>query len=149
MQMQRVVRNQDIAGGLIVLMIASAFFYFGLDLRYGGASSMGPGYLPRILSVILFFLGAMILVRGILKAAPPAEWPSWRATFVVVLCPIVFGILVPLVGLALSVVVVALMARTAQRESWRWTTFVTPIFLAVFCCIVFVSLLKLPLPIWP
>jgi hypothetical protein len=149
MQMQRVIRNQDIAGGLIVLVVAGAFFYLGLDLRYGEARSMGPGYLPRILSIVLLILGSMILVRGLLKEAPPADWPSWRATFVVVLCPIVFGILVPLVGLALSVVVVALIARTAQREAWNWSTFVTPVLLSVFCCIIFVNLLKLPLPIWP
>lgn len=149
MQMQQVIRNQDIAGGLIILVIAGAFFYLGLDLRYGEASSMGPGYLPRILSIILLVLGSAILVRGLLKAAPPADWPSWRATFVVVLCPIIFGILVPLVGLALSVVIVALIARTAQREAWSWSTFVTPVLLSVFCCIIFVNLLKLPLPIWP
>lgn len=147
--MGSIIRNRDIAGGLIVIAMAIGFFYFGLGLRYGEASSMGPGYLPRLLSFLMLFLGAAIVVRGFLQQAEPSEWPSWRATFIVVLAPILFGVLVPIIGMALAVIATALFSRLAQKLPWRWTTLLSPILLSIFSCMVFVYLLKLPIKLWP
>jgi cell division protein FtsW (lipid II flippase) len=147
--MDRVVRNQDIAGGLIIVALAVGFLYFGMNLRFGQASAMGPGFLPRLLGTAMVLLGGAIFVRGLLRATPPAEWPSWRATFIVVLCPIVFGILVPLFGLALSTVLTALFSRLAQKARWRWSVLVTAVAISIFNCVVFVYLLKLPIKLWP
>lgn len=147
--MGAITKNRDIAAGLIVIAMAVAFFYFGLGLRYGQASAMGPGYLPRILSFLMLLLGAAILIRGLLNPAEPSEWPSWRATFVIVFSPILFGVLVPTIGMALAVIATALFARLAQKLPWRWTTLLNPLFLSLFSCVVFVYLLKLPIKLWP
>jgi putative tricarboxylic transport membrane protein len=147
--MGAITRNRDVAGGLIVIAMAAAFFYLGLGLRFGQASSMGPGYLPRLLSFAMLILGVAILARGLIKPAEPTEWPSWRATFIVVLSPILFGLLVPRIGMAIAVVITAMFARLAQKLPWRWTTLIAPLVLSFFSCVVFVYLLKLPIKLWP
>jgi hypothetical protein len=142
-------RAQEVLGAAIVMLIAALFLYVGRNLRFGQAAAMGPGYLPRILAVALLLLGLVVAVRAFFTSPKPVEWPSWRATLVVVGCPIVLAVLMPYTGLAIAIVVVALVARLAQKQRWGIDAIVTPVALSVFCSTIFVYLLKLPMKLWP
>jgi ABC-type sugar transport system permease subunit len=148
-EMMKPEKAQELLGAGIVVLIACGFLYFGSRLRLGTAASMGPGYLPMLLAGSMLCFGAAIAVRAFFVDPEPVNWPSLRATGVVVVCPIIFGILVPAVGLAIATVATAVLARLARGYPWTREAVITPILLSVFCCVLFVVLLKLPIQIWP
>lgn len=142
--------HQELLGALIIILIAGAFMFFAADLRFGNAADMGPGYLPKILSTLLMLLGIAVGIKAFfVSSLKTVNWPSWRATIVIVACPIAFGILVPRSGLAIALFVTVLLSKFAQKQKWGLEVIVTAVGLSAFCCLIFATLLKMPVNIWP
>ncbi|MFS8115361.1 tripartite tricarboxylate transporter TctB family protein [Rhizobium jaguaris] len=57
--------SRDVAGGLLMMVVGSAFSYFGWAYDVGTLSQMGPGFMPVALGGILVLLGLLILVNGL------------------------------------------------------------------------------------
>ena len=61
----RILLRKDTAAGLLFVAIGLAFCYAASTYRMGVLTSMGPGYFPFWLGILLTFLGACVFVTGI------------------------------------------------------------------------------------
>jgi hypothetical protein len=147
-QKPAVFRSEAIAGVLIML-VATAFFYGAWKLRAGTLARMGPGYVPIAMCIFLFGLGVMLTIQALIKNGEGATFPSLRPTLVVVLSPLLFALLIGRAGLVLTVLIVTAFAGFAQPRKRGLEMLLLPVLLTIFCVIVFSYLLKLTIPLWP
>ena len=145
-----IVRHpKDFLAGLLFVAIGIAAIVIGSNYSLGTAARMGPGYFPRILGILLIVLGSALALRALrLQGSPLPPWPC-RPTVVVLGSVILFGAIVESAGLAISTILLILLASTASSE-FRWKeAIISGVLLAALAVGVFVIGLKLQLPIWP
>ena len=146
--MFRVKSPQDFGSAIVFLLIGIAGLYFGKDLTYGSAGRMGPGYFPFVLSWVIIGIGVVVGLMSLAIEGPPIEPPTFRPLFFVLLSVVVFGYLMSYVGLAITGVVMTLIAAFARREI-NWTeSFLLGVGLSIGCVLIFVYGLGQPLPAW-
>ena len=146
--MFRVKSPQDFGSAIVFLLIGLAGLYFGKDLTYGTASRMGPGYFPYLLSWLIIAIGVAVGFMSLTIDGPPIERPQLRPIFFVVLSVIIFGYLMNYVGLAITGVVMTLIAAFARRNFNLLESLVLGIGLSIGCVLIFVYGLGQPLPAW-
>jgi hypothetical protein len=144
------IRNpKDFWAGVLFVGFGTAAVVLGSRYNLGTAARMGPGYFPRILGMMLIVLGAIIALRGLrTDGASIAAW-RWRPTLIVLGSVVLFGLIVNRAGLALSTIILIVLASSASSE-FRWKeALLSGVVLAVLAVAVFILGLKLQLPIWP
>jgi len=144
------IRNpKDFWAGFLFVLVGIAALVLGSRYNLGTAARMGPGYFPRILGLLLIALGGVIALRGLRTQG--IAIPAWRLrpTLVVLFSVVLFGLIVTYAGLALSTVILIVIASTASSE-FRWKeALISGVLLAALAVGVFIVGLKLQLPIWP
>jgi hypothetical protein len=146
----KIVRHpKDFVAGVLFAAAGAAAIVIGVNYPLGTAARMGPGYFPRILGILLIVLGSALALRALkLQGAPIPRW-HWKPTIIVLGSVVLFGAIVNSVGLALSTVILIVLASAASPEFRPKESVVSGIALAVLSISVFVIGLKLQLPIWP
>jgi Tripartite tricarboxylate transporter TctB family len=140
---------KDFYSGLIFIGFGVAAIAIGTNYALGTAARMGPGYFPRILGIMLIVLGAALSLRALrIQGSPLPGW-KWRPTLIVLGSVVLFGVIVNTVGLALSTVLLILLASAASSEFRPREALISGVLLAMLAVGVFVIGLKLQLPIWP
>lgn len=123
--------------------------YFSLDawfnLEMGSALRMGPGYYPLIVGLILVTLGSAIGLRAVTTGPGPIGEISWRAIALISLAPLVFGAMLPGLGLVPAVVASAFATSFASRRVSPLLAAGASLGLAIFCVLIFTFGLGLPL----
>jgi hypothetical protein len=144
------IRNpKDFWAGVLFVGFGTAAVVLGSRYNLGTAARMGPGYFPRILGMMLIVLGAIIALRGLrTDGVSIAAW-RWRPTLIVLGSVVLFGLIVNRAGLALSTIILIVLASSASSE-FRWKeALLSGVVLAALAVAVFILGLKLQLPIWP
>ena len=140
---------KDFWAGMLFVAIGLAAIVYGARYTLGVAARMGPGYFPRILGILLIVLGAIIALRALRVPGPRVPAVRWRPLAIVLGSVVLFGVIVQRLGVALSTVILVVVASTASRE-FRWReALLSGLALAALAVGVFVVGLALPLPIWP
>jgi hypothetical protein len=142
-------KPRDVVGGLLVVAIGAGFLLFGRELEMGSSFRMGPGYFPTILGLLMVALGA--LLAGLAWRGPAEEGAfahvPWRGLGLIVGATLLFGATLRGLGLAPVLVLVVLATAWASRYA-RWRSAVPlALGLGLFCSVLFVQLLGLPLPL--
>ena len=146
--MIRVRSPQDFWAGLLFVAIGCAALWFGRDFAAGALTRMGPGYIPRALSLALIGIGAFLALRSLVLEGPQIERSLFRPQLFVLLAIVVFGLLIERVGLAPTVATVAIVASLASYEM-KWIEMVTlAICLSIASVILFITLLGQAMEIW-
>jgi hypothetical protein len=134
------------------------FFVFGVifvvlsrQYQMGTAAKMGPGYFPTILGGLLAVLGLIILVGAFEKhnAELKIERVGWRQLLLLLASIGLFGLLLPKLGLVISIVVLIGVAALASHEFKLRDTVLSIVVLIVMSYVVFVKGLELQFPVWP
>ena len=146
--MVRVKSPQDLGAGAVFVLIGLAGLYFGRELAFGTAARMGPGYFPILLSVLILAIGIIVAIRGLTTEGPPIEPVQLRPIAMIVAAILIFGVLIDVVGLALTALLLTVFAAYARREVKLTETILLGASLAAFTVAVFVYLLGQPLPAW-
>jgi hypothetical protein len=144
----RVKSPQDLGAGAVFVLIGLAGLYFGRELAFGTAARMGPGYFPILLSVLILAIGIIVAIRGLTTEGPPIEPVQLRPIAMIIAAILIFGVLIDVVGLALTALLLTVFAAYARREVKLTETILLGAGLAVFTVAVFVYLLGQPLPAW-
>ncbi|HEX4918545.1 MAG TPA: tripartite tricarboxylate transporter TctB family protein [Limnobacter sp.] len=139
---------RDFWAGLLYLIAGAAAFYIARDYEMGTAVSMGPGYFPKVLSVLLMGIGAISLVRSFVVDGEPLQGFALSKIIYIVASVLVFALLAEGAGLAIAVMAVFFVAAIASSFfNWKYSL-VIAIGAAVFCSLVFVKGLGIPLPVF-
>ncbi|MFK3780169.1 tripartite tricarboxylate transporter TctB family protein [Agrobacterium sp. NPDC089420] len=144
--MLKIKNGRDFAGGVTMIFAGLLFIWFGGNLDVGTSFRMGPGYFPVMLSLILMALGVLILIQSLMVGAEEEEaeiW-NWKASFLVILAPVGFGLVLAGLGLAPAMFLLIVGASAASRyANWRHSILLG-LFLAGCSALLFTKLLALP-----
>ena len=108
-----VLQRRDALSGLLFMGVAAFGLWISRNYPIGTASSMGTGYMPRLLLWVLLGLGGLILVSGLWKAdrhqqTDASGAAAWRPVVFVTLSLVVFGLALERLGLLLSILTLPL-----------------------------------------
>jgi hypothetical protein len=144
------IRNQtDLAAGAMFIALAALALWLGRDLRVGTPMRMGPGYMPNAVAMVLAGFGALVVLGAFLRDGPRLERWGVRAIVLTLAAAAAFGLSIRVLGLVPTIVLVSVTASLASPESRALEAGLLAGGLAGFSVLVFVTLLGLPLGIWP
>ena len=155
---------RDFWAGVMFAVIGAAFALVAKGVSLGESvlipgyamgtpARMGPAFFPFWLGLILLVLGIVIAVTGArTQGGPEARFPKfhWVQIGFVLGGVIIFGMILKHVGMLIAGIILVFIASYGNPEkvSFRATTFLA-IGLVIFCALVFVWGLKLPIPLCP
>jgi len=129
--------SKDFLSGLMFIGFGLAALYFGQKLALGTAVRMGPGYVPRMLSLVLLGLGILICIVALATGGEPVEKPKWKPITLVTVGVVCFGLLFERTGLLPALIVLILIASWANDEFKLIEVIGNMVVLAVLCTLVF------------
>jgi hypothetical protein len=141
-------RRADLWAGLLFASLGTLSLWVGADYSLGVASRIGPGYLPRLLGILMAGLGAFLVVRSAWTRESIDATVAWRPMALVLGSVVAFALVFEASGLVPAILVSVGIANYAMAENRWMTAVVLGALLAFFAWALFVKALSLPLPVW-
>ena len=141
--------TSDFGSGVLFIAAGAATVVFAFNYPMGVAARMGPGYFPRALGALLMLLGALSVLRSFRRDGAPIGGWRLRPLVVTLGSVVVFGLILPTAGLALSTIFLVIASSVASHEFRPREAVVSSVLMAVLCVGVFGYLLGIQVPIWP
>lgn len=139
--------SKDFWTGFIYIFFGSSTLIIGRDYPMGTAIKMGPSYFPTVLGGLLILIGIISLVRSFLKTGTPIGRFTFKGLALVVVSTVLFGLLVRGAGLVIALPLLVIVSASASKD-FRWTSsLLMAAGLTLFCALVFLKGLGIPLPI--
>lgn len=139
----------DLAFGVLLIAVGAIAWVLVADLPVGTATSMGPGYVPRGLALMIAAFGIVQSARALIADHVPFPATALRPVLLVGASVAAFALLLRVAGLAATSVVVVMVAGYAAYDVRLRENLLLAVGLAVFSVALFVLGLGLPIPIWP
>jgi len=139
--------TKDFWSGLIYIFFGLSAIVIAREYGMGTALKMGAAYFPTLLGGLLIIIGAISVIRGFVIRGAPVGAFAFKGLLMVVGATLLFGLTVRGVGLAIALPVsVILSAAASSRFGWKPTMLIAA-GLTLFCVLVFVKGLGIPLPV--
>jgi hypothetical protein len=148
----RIKSQKDFWSGLMFIVVGGAFAIGALNYSFGSSARPGPAYFPFGLGALLAILGAMILFEALTietEDGEPIGAFAWKPLFIILGAVLLFGFMLPRVGMVISLPVLVLISAYASDEHTWLGTIINAVILTVMSWAVFVLGLKLTIPLWP
>ncbi|MCI4429315.1 MAG: tripartite tricarboxylate transporter TctB family protein [Burkholderiales bacterium] len=144
--------HRDFWAGLMFLVVGVGFAIGATNYSMGTSARPGAGYFPLGLGVLTALLGAFILFEALTietEDGEPVGRIAWRPMIVIFLTIMVFGALLPRLGMILTIPILIVMTSLAGDEfHWRGVA-INAAVLTFSSWVIFVWGLKLTMPLWP
>ncbi len=135
----------DVSTGILLMLAAGFFGWHTLNLDLGTTFRMGPGYFPAVLSGLLFLLGLITLIKGLMGPAGVGIGRiAWRGMAFILPAPVIFGLTVRGLGFVPSLFIAALVAAQASLRMRPLPSVVLALAVTLFSTLVFSYALGLP-----
>lgn len=148
----KIKSERDFWSGVMFLTVGIAFAVGATNYSMGTSARPGAGYFPLILSVMMAVLGALILFKALTietEGGEPIGPVAWRPLLITVGAITVFGVMLPRLGMVITIpVLIALVSLAGDEFKWRDVVIMGAV-LTVGSWAVFVRGLGLTIPIWP
>jgi len=146
--MSQLIRNEkDFWIGVIYVAFGSAAIIISRNYGMGTALKMGPSYFPTILGCLLIVIGVFSLIRSFIKPGSPFGTFAFKGLLLITASIILFGFIVRGAGLVIALPVLVIISSCASiRFRWKYSL-VLAAGLTIFCILVFLKALGVPLPI--
>jgi hypothetical protein len=120
----------------------------------GNPARMGPAFFPFWLGAILFVIGVVIAVGGFRHESRPGDTDlpkyHWRPILFVMASVVMFGVILKAVGMLIAGFLLVVISSMGNPEKFQTRDVILlAVGLVVFCAMVFVWGLKLPIPLCP
>jgi hypothetical protein len=157
------IRNKkDFWGGVMFAVLGFLFAIIAYGVKLGDTvvipgysmgvpARMGPAFFPYWLGVILFLLGVAVAVMGMTPKAAVEPFPKFhfKPNFWVLGAIVLFGLILKPVGELIAGVILIVVASRGSEDFRLKRSILLGVGLSVFCALVFVAGLKLPIPLCP
>jgi Tripartite tricarboxylate transporter TctB family len=160
----KIGHQKNFWGGVLFAVIGALFALIAKGLKLGDTTllagyamgtpaRMGPGFFPFWLGMILLALGLIIAFGGF-KVVPndpgKVEPFHWRPILLVLGAVCLFGIMLKATGVLIAGFVLVVVASIGSKEfKSPKPAIILGLCLTIFCAMVFVWGLKLPIPLCP
>jgi putative tricarboxylic transport membrane protein len=139
--------TKDFWTGVLYVFFGASAVLIAREYGMGTALRMGPGYFPTVLGVLLALIGIISLVRSFIATGSPIGGLAFRGLLLVVGSTLMFGLIVRGAGLAIALPALVIMSAYASVR-FRWgPSLALAAGLTLFCVLVFLKGLGVPLPI--
>lgn len=151
-------------GGLLFAAIGLTFAFIAKGIKFGDSvvlagysmgtpARMGPAFFPFYLGLLLFTLGAIIAISGLrTQGGEGARFPKyhWKPILFVLGAVVMFGLILKWVGMLVAGFLLVIVASYGNPEPVNLRqTLMLALGLVIFCALVFVWGLSLPIPLCP
>jgi hypothetical protein len=138
---------KDFWSGAIYILFGSTALIIGRDYSMGTALRMGPSYFPSLLGGLLILVGVISVLRSFWLAGAPIGAFALQKLALITGSVILFGLVVRGLGLAIALPLLTIVsARASMRFRWG-PSIALAAGLTVFCVLVFIKGLGVPLPL--
>ncbi len=148
----KIKSQKDFCSGLMFLVVGLAFAWGATEYNFGTSANPGPGYFPFGLGLLLALMGGLVLFKALSIESEDGDRIgriAWRPLLAVVLAIVAFALLLPRLGLLLTLPPLVVMAAWASDE-FRWReVLLNAIVLTAGSWAIFIWGLKLVIPVWP
>ena len=146
--MSQLIRNEkDFWIGVVYVAFGSAAIIVSRNYGMGTALKMGPSYFPTILGGFLIVIGVISLIRSFIKPGSPFGAFAVKGLLLITASIILFGFIVRGAGLVIALPLLVIISSCASiRFRWKYSL-VLAVGLTIFCILVFLKGLGVPLPI--
>lgn len=148
----KIKSQRDFWSGLMFLVVGAGFAFGATNYSMGSSARPGAGYFPLILSTLLAIMGAIVLFEALTietEDGEPIGDIAWRPLLVIVVAITVFGVLLPRLGMFITIPILIIMVSFAGDEFGWIGVIVSAVVLTVFSWLVFIKGLGLTIPLWP
>ena len=141
-------RSADLWSGLASLALGALALWAGADYAQGTAGRLGPGYVPRLLALLLVGIGVLLIARSTWRAESIEPGFGVRPVVLILGSVLVFAFMFSHFGLIPAILAAVGVANSAvSANSWR-SALGVGVALAAFAWLLFVKALGLPLPVF-
>lgn len=148
----KIKSQKDFWSGLMFIVVGLAFAWGATNYSFGSSARPGPGYFPFGLGLLLAVLGAAVLFASLTVETDdgdPIGSIGWKPLFVITISVVVFGLLLPRLGMVISLPILVLMSAWAGDEfHWKEAVFNAAV-LTGGSWLIFIKGLNLTIPLWP
>jgi hypothetical protein len=147
----KLTHDKDFWAGIMFVVFGVFFAIAGIQYEAGTAAEMGAGYFPRLLAITLILIGILCAWPSLSRrpSGPSLARLNGRVVLLVIGPVALFGLLLPLLGMVVSLFALVLASSYASHEfTWR-ASIVNAVVLVLICVAIFVWSLKLQFPLWP
>jgi Tripartite tricarboxylate transporter TctB family len=139
--------TKDFWSGLIYIFFGLSAIVIAREYGMGTALKMGAAYFPTVLGGLLILIGAISTIRSFVIRGAPVGAFTIKGLVMVVGATLLFGLTVRGAGLAIAVpILIVISAAASSRFSWKLTLLMAA-GLTLFCVLVFLKGLGIPLPV--
>jgi hypothetical protein len=141
-------QRADLWSGALFAILGALILWIGADYSLGVPSRIGPGYLPRLLGILLTALGVFLVIRSLWATETMDTSVAWRPLILVLASLVAFALMFDATGLVPAILASVAIATFATSENGPIAAVVLGVLLAFFAWLLFVKGLSLPLPVW-
>ena len=139
--------TKDFWSGFIYICLGLGAMVIARDYSMGTAVKMGPAYFPTILGGLLVLIGTISVIRSFVVTGTPIGAFAIKGLALIIGATLLFGFLVRGAGLIVALPLLVITSAYASMR-FRWQpTMVMALVLTLFCILVFIKALGVPLPI--
>ena len=145
----RIKSPKDLIAGAIFIVVGATFFIWAQQYRTGTATSMGPGYFPALLGIVLCLFGVGAVVKGVL-AQTPDPLPDHKILPLIFLVAgvVSFGFLVERAGFVVASFVCLFLVCFQRWRTQPLEVFLLFVGLTTFNYLVFVYAFGMTMPMF-
>ena len=148
----KVKSQKDFWSGLMFIVCGLGFAWGALSYNFGSSARPGPAYFPFGLGILLAILGALTVFEALTIETEDGEKIggfAWKPLFIIVGAVALFGLLLPRLGMFISLPILVICSALAGDEfKWRGAL-INAVLLTVFSWGIFIKGLNLTIPLWP
>jgi hypothetical protein len=148
----KIKSQRDFWSGLMFIVVGIGFAWGATEYNFGSSARPGPGYFPFGLGLILAALGALVAFKALAietSDGEPIGSIAWKPLLMIVGAVVLFGLLLPRLGLILTLPILIVFSALAGDEFHLGEALINAVALTLFSWLVFVVGLSLTLPLWP
>ena len=148
----KIKSQRDFWSGLMFVAVGLAFAWGASNYSFGQSARPGPGYFPFGLGVLMALLGGVVLFKALTiesEGGVPIGDIAWKPLAVIVGAVVLFGVLLPRLGMFISLPVLVLVSAFASDEFHWKDALINAILLTAGSWFIFIYGLKLTIPLLP
>lgn len=143
---KNMVNVPDLCAALSTGALGLYVFIVGQNFSFGSPRSMGPGFLPEVVGVILILLAIALTVEA-LRAGPGKFDIQFRPVLTVMLGLTAFAVLIERSGMVPATVALIFLSSLAERPFKPLRTLMLSAGVTIIGIVIFIYLLDLPINI--
>lgn len=149
----KIKSQRDFWSGLMFMAVGMAFAWgAATNYSFGSSARPGPAYFPFGLGILLTILGALVWFASVTvetEDGEPIGAIAWKPLCIIVASVVMFGFILPRLGLLISLPLLIIVASLAGDEFHWKDAIVSVVVLTLGSWLIFIKGLSLVIPLWP